>query len=80
MATGNWTLSIRDGVGVDIGRFSSWSLRVYGTVAIPEPATWLLASIGALALGRSTRHRELAIATRTHFNFNSRRATPSVPA
>jgi subtilisin-like proprotein convertase family protein len=48
LATGMWTLSIRDGYLADLGTFNSWSISVFGTV-IPEPATMSLLVMAILA-------------------------------
>lgn len=56
MATGLWTLAIRDGMSADIGTLNSWSIAVYGTL-VPEPSTFGLLGTAIVALGCFRRRR-----------------------
>ncbi len=54
---GDWTLRVRDGAGVDVGTFNSWSLSFFGTEIplnneIPEPTSLTMLLTAALAIGR----------------------------
>ena len=51
LSTGDWTLSIRDGVSGDTGVFSNWTLDIYGTI-IPEPTVLGLLSLSVLVVLR----------------------------
>lgn len=57
-APGTWTLLVRDDAGGDTGSLNGWGIDFTGTgVAVPEPATTALFSLGIVAIGFARRRR-----------------------
>jgi subtilisin-like proprotein convertase family protein len=48
LGTGAWTLYLADVSGGDVSTLNSWTLEI---AAVPEPASWLEASVAVLFLG-----------------------------
>ncbi len=53
---GTWTLRIRDGHPLDSNHWLSWGINVYGTAAIPEPASGIV-WLGILVMASARRKR-----------------------